>query len=259
MAVMPETAAVGIRHCRARVAACAVAAAVLATGCSGSSSMSAPTSTTPPAAQPRTAATSPPAGGATTPAAAGSPSPGTTSGNGSLQGSELLAALREGGRIIYLRHGATEADDDAAEVDLRDRNTQRNLSDEGRRQAEAIGAGIDKLDIPIGKVVASPYARAVETAQIAFGRAAVTTDEDLVYPYYQGVDRGALALSLRRMLDQEPAPGTNTVLVGHGDNLVGAARVEIEMGTAAVIDPRGDELFAVIGTVSPYDWSKLSR
>lgn len=60
-----------------------------------------------------------------------------------LSGAELLSALKEGGYIIYIRHGQTEkdyADQADPKMKLNDCETQRKLSPEGVKQAEEIGA-----------------------------------------------------------------------------------------------------------------------
>jgi phosphohistidine phosphatase SixA len=46
---------------------------------------------------------------------------------------------------------------------------QRNLTDGGRADARAIGAAIRSLGIPIGEVLASPFCRTRETAELIFG------------------------------------------------------------------------------------------
>jgi phosphohistidine phosphatase SixA len=51
---------------------------------------------------------------------------------------------------------------------------QRNLTDAGRADARAIGAAIRALGIPIGRVLASPFCRTRETAELIFGRATVS-------------------------------------------------------------------------------------
>ena len=51
---------------------------------------------------------------------------------------------------------------------------QRNLTDGGRADARAIGAAIRSLGIPIGEVLASPFCRTRETAELIFGRATVS-------------------------------------------------------------------------------------
>jgi Histidine phosphatase superfamily (branch 1) len=86
----------------------------------------------------------------------------------------LMSALRGGGYVIHFRHTATNwASDDEHPVVLSDCETQRNLSTEGRRQAHAIGEAIERLEIPIGRVLSSPFCRALDTARLAFGRAQI--------------------------------------------------------------------------------------
>jgi hypothetical protein len=89
-----------------------------------------------------------------------------------LRGPELLAALRAGGYILYLRHADTDhSQNDERMTSVEDCTTQRNLTDRGRDHSRAIGEVIRTLGIPIGAVLASPLCRTVETAMLAFGTA----------------------------------------------------------------------------------------
>jgi hypothetical protein len=89
-----------------------------------------------------------------------------------LQGMPLMEALRQGGYTIFIRHTATEkSTPDQNLFDIDDCSTQRNLSDEGKRQAERIGRSFEKLGIPVGEVLSSPYCRCMETGKLAFGKA----------------------------------------------------------------------------------------
>ena len=63
-------------------------------------------------------------------------------------GGALVAAMQDGGTVIYLRHAATNHD----EIDtgrLGDRAGQRNLSAAGIEQARALGPASRKLGIPL--------------------------------------------------------------------------------------------------------------
>ena len=55
---------------------------------------------------------------------------------------------------------------------LDDCATQRNLTDEGRRHAQAIGEAFRSRRIDVDRVLSSPWCRCLETARLAFGRAA---------------------------------------------------------------------------------------
>ena len=92
-----------------------------------------------------------------------------------LAGPRLLSALREGGLILYFRHTSTDfGQNDDQMSGYEDCARQRNLTDRGRDEARQIGAAIKRLDIPVGEVLASPFCRTRETAQLIFGRATVS-------------------------------------------------------------------------------------
>src|SRR5438067_4173639 len=89
-----------------------------------------------------------------------------------LSGPALLNALRRGGYVIYFRHTSTDfGQNDEAMTSYDDCSKQRNLTEQGRAEARAIGVAIARLQIPIGDVLASPFCRTVETARLIFGRA----------------------------------------------------------------------------------------
>ena len=82
---------------------------------------------------------------------------------------DLFATLQQGGFVVYLRHADTTGQLLDRTMDLTDRKMQRNLSEEGRLQAQAIGEAVVSLDIKPALVLASPVFRARDTAELAFG------------------------------------------------------------------------------------------
>lgn len=177
-----------------------------------------------------------------------------------MAGAELVQALRRGGYVIYFRHTATvaeQADTDRTHLDRCE--TQRNLSAEGRRQARQIGEAFRTLRIPVGVVLASPFCRAADTAQLAFGR----HDKAPVLVFAVGIDREQRqrqTLELRRILGTAPGPGTNTVLVAHHANLKEATGVwPRQEGDAHVFRPRADGGFDHVAEVPVEAWAALAR
>jgi hypothetical protein len=70
----------------------------------------------------------------------------------------LLAKLRQGGYVLFLRHTSTDfSQDDQRMTSFEDCVNQRNLTDKGRDEARALGAQLKRLGIPIGTVYASPF------------------------------------------------------------------------------------------------------
>jgi len=64
---------------------------------------------------------------------------------------EWINAMRQGGYVIVLRHGATPTDQaDTDPLHLENVAQQRQLNDQGRQQARTMGAAMRKLDIPVG-------------------------------------------------------------------------------------------------------------
>src|SRR3982750_3064178 len=84
-----------------------------------------------------------------------------------LRGPALVSGLRAGGFILYFRHASTDfGQSDESMTSFEDCAKQRNLTDKGRDEARAIGAAMRELKIPIGRVLASPFCRTVETATL---------------------------------------------------------------------------------------------
>jgi virginiamycin B lyase len=172
--------------------------------------------------------------------------------------SSLVETLRGGGHILYFRHAATDpVPDDADPVVLADCDTQRNLSTAGRRQSLAIGRAIRGLRIPIGRVLASPFCRALDTARLAFGRARPAQLLENLETAPNESERASRTEELRRLLSSPPQAGANTVLVAHGFNITAAADVTLSEGEAAVFEPRGEEGFTLIARVKPGKWRGL--
>ena len=81
---------------------------------------------------------------------------------------KLFKQLEDGGKLIFIRHAYAPGSGDPNNFNLNDCSTQRNLSDEGRKQAEYIGEFFRKKKIKIDKVLSSEWCRCKETAKIAF-------------------------------------------------------------------------------------------
>lgn len=174
------------------------------------------------------------------------------------QGQALVDLLRDGGMVIFFRHAATDMSQTDSDLDnLEDCATQRNLSEDGRAGARAIGQAFRNLGLPIGQVLASPYCRTLETAQLAFERAEPSQDLLPTAAAPDEASRAALVASLQRLLSTVPPKGTNTVLVSHAFSLEDAADVSLAEGEAAVFVAVGPDGFRLVGRVLPDHWAAL--
>lgn len=163
---------------------------------------------------------------------------------------ELIARLREGGYVLYMRHASTDfSQNDSRMTSYEDCATQRNLTDKGREEARAIGEHVKRLKIPIGEVLASPFCRTMETARLVFGKANATSEA-----------RGGPAdpnryAPLKKLLSSLVPKGENRVISSHANPfyaLVGAPY--LAEGEIAVVRPEGDGRFTVVARIRPTDW-----
>jgi phosphohistidine phosphatase SixA len=183
-------------------------------------------------------------------------SAGATMASPALADAPLLAALKGGGYILYFRHASTDfGQNDEQMTGYEDCARQRNLTDAGRAEARAIGNAIRALGIPIGEVLASPFCRTRETAELIFGRATPT-------PAVRGgpaqVDDGRYA-DLKFLLAKPVGEGVDLAIVSHGNPyraVVGGPY--LAEGEAAVIEPRGADGFRVIARIRGDEWSALA-
>ena len=82
----------------------------------------------------------------------------------------LINELKQGGKLIFIRHAYAPGGGDPDNFEINDCKTQRNLSDTGREQANKIGYFFRSNNIPIDKVYSSEWCRCKETALIAFDK-----------------------------------------------------------------------------------------
>ena len=173
--------------------------------------------------------------------------------NDALSGPQLLAALKRGGYVIYFRHTSTDfGQNDEGMTSFDDCSKQRNLTEQGRAEARAIGAAIAKLQIPIGEVLASPFCRTVETAKLIFGRATVS---NAVRGGPAEPDRYG---DLRKLLSTPVPRGANLAIASHGNPFRAVAGTPyLAEGEAAIVEPRGSDGFRIVARVTKDGWSAL--
>jgi phosphohistidine phosphatase SixA len=167
--------------------------------------------------------------------------------------SDSLASLRSGNLVVYFRHAATTW----SGVDQIDwpRERQRLLSEEGIRQSRMIGQEFKRLDLPVGDVLASPFARCRDMAEIAFGR--VEERLELLGLLSDSAGREDRVAYLRQQVST-PTNGTgNRIIVSHTSNIREVANVFLNEGDGVLLRPLGDERFEILESVAPDQWSAV--
>ena len=81
---------------------------------------------------------------------------------------DLQSILSEGGKLIFIRHAYAPGGGDPDNFNLSNCASQRNLNEEGIKQAMKIGNFFLERNIIIDKVLSSEWCRCKQTAEYAF-------------------------------------------------------------------------------------------
>jgi broad specificity phosphatase PhoE len=175
---------------------------------------------------------------------------------------DLANALRAGGLVIVLRHGATfpdQADTDPLHPD--NVAAQRNLNDQGKALAKSFGDALRQIGVPVGKVYTSLFNRAYETAVLAgfsdIEKTADLTEGGVIVSLNENKRRSE---ALRAMLSTAPKDSTNTVLITHGPNILYALGKDwfgVKEGEASIFRPENGS-YKQIARVQMEDWPRIA-
>ena len=175
-----------------------------------------------------------------------------------LPASQLIAALRQGGYVVIMRHAHAPADP-PGKADPDNAAGERQLDAGGREAALALGAALKSLHIPVGRVWSSPTYRARQTAALAglanpdvsssLGDGGVSMQPVTSPPFVAFLKVGALT---------EPSAGTDTFMVTQQPNMVaafGEAASTLQDGEALVFKPNGKLDPNPVGRLRISDWT----
>ena len=88
--------------------------------------------------------------------------------NNAFSSDKILNSLKEGKKLVFIRHAIAPGNGDPDNFSIKDCSTQRNLSKNGIIQSKKIGQFFKKNQIKIDKVLSSEWCRCKDTAKIAF-------------------------------------------------------------------------------------------
>jgi phosphohistidine phosphatase SixA len=176
---------------------------------------------------------------------------------------EWISALRAGGHVIVIRHGATHADQaDTDPLNISDTTKQRHLNDEGRALAKSIGDSMRKLRIPVASVQTSMFFRAQETGRL-LGFGDITTSADITEGglVVTPTENNRRAAAMRKLAATEP-PSGNAVLVSHKPNIMdafGKDWFEVSEGEASIFKPNGSGGYTLLTRVKATEWARFAQ
>lgn len=176
---------------------------------------------------------------------------------------EWIDDLRLGGYVIVLRHGATSDQANADPMSRKNVSAQRQLTEQGRAQAESIGASMRKLKIPVGLVLTSTTQRAVDTGTLlGFGEVTATLDLTESGREVAPDENNRCAQAFRNLVAARPPADNNLVIVSHKPNIIdafGKDWLDVREGEATVFEPDGHGGYKLIVRIQASEWRKLAN
>ncbi len=170
--------------------------------------------------------------------------------------------LRQGGLVVYMRHGATNARiPDQIPVKLDDCASQRPLTDTGRAQLDKIASFVRQLRIPYHQVVSSPFCRAQESARRVFN-GPLQIDPDLRYTAAmpEAEKKPAVARTRYWLSEKITAPRSNRIVVAHGPNMAELIDYLPPEAGLVLFRPLGngnEPGFEYLASIEPSHWPDL--
>lgn len=174
---------------------------------------------------------------------------------------ETLDQLRQGGFVLYLRHGFTDntKPDRSAGVDLNDCSMQRPLTTEGLKIAARVGEAVRQAKIPVSEIHISPLCRVRDTVAQAFPGMPYTLDNDLMYTAnFTDAQKVPIIANTRRLLTASVGAGSNRLIIAHAPNLMDLIGYFPKEATLVIFKPKGgQEGFDYVASIPPALWTDL--
>lgn len=163
-----------------------------------------------------------------------------------------LKALAAGGHVAIVRHGLTTPGvGDPEGFRLDQCATQRNLIEEGRAEARALGRLLRERQIKIERVLSSEWCRCRETAQLMeVGEAETLPALNNLYGRHER--REGQLREMRAVISAWKGSGT-LILVSHGSTIGALTGIHPATAEGVVLAPAPDtaEGFRMVGRIGP--------
>lgn len=157
--------------------------------------------------------------------------------------------LGRGGYAVLVRHAVTEPGvGDPPGFRPGVCATQRNLSEEGRRDARRLGEELRTRRVPVASLLSSPWCRCLETARLAFGREAEI--EPALGNLFGRSELEAAQVAALRALVGRPIAGGNVFMVTHGSTTHALTGVSPATGEMVLVEPQPGGALRVAGRLS---------
>jgi phosphohistidine phosphatase SixA len=155
---------------------------------------------------------------------------------------DQLQGTNPKGYVLLMRHALAPGIGDPENFNVNDCSTQRNLNDEGRKDAREIGSWLKRRDVKIFRVESSRWCRAKETAQLLdIGKVRPNKNFDSLFRDPDPANHPQTAAIKKRIFNHRNTRGI-LVLVGHAVNIQTLTGTSVASGEGVLVraTPQGD-------------------
>jgi len=164
--------------------------------------------------------------------------------NSTFANTEIISALEEGGKLIFIRHAYAPGEGDPENFDITNCSTQRNLDNSGIAQAKRIGQFFRDNKISIDLVLSSEWCRCKSTAKNAFENYKTFNALNSFFSYKFAKNRNEQMKELKSFVKNWNSK-KNIVFVTHYVVISEVLSIAVSSGAIIVADKN----FKVIGVI----------
>ena len=159
----------------------------------------------------------------------------------------LIKTLKEGKKIIFIRHALAPGNGDPNNFNKNDCSTQRNLNLEGIHQSKKIGQFFKKNNIKIDLILSSEWCRCKDTAKNAFNDYKTFEALNSFYsPEFQKNEKKQV-IEVKKFIDEWNG-NNNLILVTHYVVINSILGIGTSSGEMVIVDKN----FNILGSIDSY-------
>jgi len=161
---------------------------------------------------------------------------------------DQLQASNPKGYVLLMRHALAPGAGDPVNFKVNDCSTQRNLSDQGRLEAEEIGQWLKRREIKILRVESSRWCRAKETAQILdIGKVVLNKNLDSLLGESDLPNHKQTVNIKKRIVNHRNSNGL-LVFVGHFVNFQAITGASLDSGEGVLVKANAKGEIKIVGS-----------
>ncbi|MCC3454122.1 histidine phosphatase family protein [Microcoleus sp. PH2017_08_TRC_O_A] len=171
--------------------------------------------------------------------------------NAQTQAGWQLLQRGETGLVVAMRHAIAPGTGDPANFKLGDCSTQRNLSAQGRTQAQQIGAEFRNRNIKIARVLSSQWCRCLETAKlINLGK--VEPLRTLNSFFSDSSQEARQTATIRKLIVDNRNTKGAIIMVTHQVNITAITNIVPQSGEAVILKSDEQGKIKIVGRIGGF-------